>query len=694
MVEQSYKIGLVGNPNSGKTSIFNHLTGLNQKVGNYPGVTVDSKSGKIRAKDGSLIELIDFPGAYSLHSNTYDEFVLTRALIDLKDPHHPDAIIYVADILLLDKQLLLLTQIVDLEFPVIVCLSNCDLAEPELIEKWTLLLEQKLKCPIIPVSSKSYLNLDTLKERIQSIIRFSHIFISRKNLYTIPEHELEKLESNALFKNAYNYLLWKHYGQKIQSSRINNYFGKEHSLKLQIEETLERYDLIDEWVSLIQFNKNTRSKENTNKIDAVLTQPLVGVTIFTVIMFFIFQAIFSWASYPMDWIESGFATLQGSLGDLLGDGLFSQLIVKGLIPGLSGVMVFIPQIAILFFLISWMEELGYMARVVYLFDHLLKKVGLNGRSVVGLISGGACAIPAIMSTRSINNQRDRLVTMFVIPLIPCSARIPVYTALIGFVVPYKEIMGIFNSQGVAFMALYSLGIVMALLTAMVIRYFVKTDELSVLAMQLPDYRLPQMRQVLMVVYEKVKSFVFEAGKIILLISIILWFMSSFSWKGEFDKVEQEVRMESKMMGRDSLETLSEIEARKLEHSFAGQAGRFIEPIVEPLGFDWKISIALLTSFAAREVFVGTMSTIYSLGSNDDEILLRDRMALEKRSDGSLFFDKKTSISLILFYAFAMQCMSTFAVMWKETRTKRWPIVQFIYMGLLAYFASWLAYHWF
>lgn len=335
-----------------------------------------------------------------------------------------------------------------------------------------------------------------------------------------------------------------------------------------------------------------------------------------------------------------------------------------------------------------------MARVVYLFDHLLKKVGLNGRSVVGLISGGACAIPAIMSTRSINNQRDRLVTMFVIPLIPCSARIPVYTALIGFIVPYKEVMGIFNSQGVAFMALYSLGIVMALLTALVIRYFVKSDELSVLAMQLPDYRLPQMRQVLMVVYEKVKSFVFEAGKIILLISVILWFMSSFSWKGELEQVEQTVRMESNALGRDSLATLSEIEARKLEHSFAGKAGRFIEPVVEPLGFDWKISIALLTSFAAREVFVGTMSTIYSLGSNDDEILLRDRMALEKRADGSPFFDRRTSISLILFYAFAMQCMSTFAVMWKETRTKRWPIFQFIYMGLLAYLASWTAYHWF
>ncbi len=688
------RVGLVGNPNSGKSSIFNILTGLRQKVGNYPGITVDSKVGKIIQKDGSIIQLVDFPGAYSLHSNTHDEFLLTRALIDSNDPYHPDAIIYVADILLMEKQLLLLTQILDLEFPVIVCLSNCDQADQLLVDQWTLFLEQKLKCPVIPVSSKSHLNLNLLKERLQSLFQFSHIYISKKSIYQIPQSEIDSLDANENFRNYYQQFLWKHYGNKIDSKKIQHYFDKQHSIRLQIEETLTRCRIIEDWIASVDIKKSRHSNVVTKKIDSILTQPILGVSFFIVIMFFIFQAIFSWASYPMNLIESGFATLQNELGNIMPQSWFSQLIIKGLIPGLSGVIVFIPQIAILFFLISWMEELGYMARVVYLFDHLLKKFGLNGRSLIGLISGGACAIPAIMSTRNINNKRDRLVTMFVIPLIPCSARIPVYTALIGFVVPYKVIFGIFNSQGIAFMILYSLGIVMALITALMLRYFFKSDELSILALQLPDYRLPQMKQVLIVVYDKVSAFLFQAGKIILLISMILWFMSSFSWTGEFDKVSNEVKRESIERGLSSEEESALLESRKVEHSFAGKIGKAIEPAVAPLGFDWKIAIALLTSFAAREVFVGTMSTIYSLGSNDDEILLRDRMALEKRKDGSPFFDRRTSMSLILFYAFAMQCMSTFAVMWRETKSKKWPIVQFVYMGILAYVASYLAYHWF
>jgi ferrous iron transport protein B len=685
------RVGLVGNPNSGKSSIFNVLTGLRQKVGNYPGITVDSKVGTLIQKDGTSIQLIDFPGAYSLHSNTHDEFLLTRSLIDTKDPYHPDVLIYVADILLLEKQLLLLTQILDLDFPVIICLSNCDQADESLVHQWTSILGQKLKCPVIPVSSKSHRNIDKLKDSLESLVYNSPIHGSQKKFYSIPEKELEKLQGDSVYRNNYNEFLWKHYGYKIESSRMNEYFAKEHSIHLQIQETMSRCELIEKDIISGHVRLDHESSKITRKLDNILTQPIWGVSIFIVIMFLIFQAIFSWASFPMDLIESGFASMQNILSEHLPSGWISDLIVKGLVPGLSGVMVFIPQIAILFFLISWMEEFGYMARVVYLFDHMLKKFGLNGRSLIGLISGGACAIPAIMSTRSINNRRDRLVTMFVIPLIPCSARIPVYTALIGFIIPYQEIFGIFNSQGIAFMFLYSLGIIMALLTAIVIRYFVKSDELSMLALQLPDYRLPQMRQVFMDVYEKVRTFVMEAGKIILLISMILWFASSFSWPGEFEKMESQLEQESFSKSLTDEERSAIMDARKLEHSFAGKIGKTMEPLFEPLGFDWKISIALLTSFAAREVFVGTMSTIYSLGSSDDEVLLRERMALEKRKDGTPFFDKPTSMSLILFYAFAMQCMSTFAVMWRETKSKRWPLVQFLYMGILAYLASWIAY---
>ncbi|HEX5624668.1 MAG TPA: ferrous iron transport protein B, partial [Saprospiraceae bacterium] len=568
MKERRFKLGLVGNPNSGKTSIFNLLTGLRQKVGNYPGVTVDSKVGTVRNADGSLIELIDFPGAYSLHANTHDEFVLTRSLMLETDAHHPDAILYVADILMLDKQLLLLTQILDLGFPVLVCLSNCDQSNDEQIEKWTRLINDKLNCAVIPVSSKTGMNFDQLRERIQPLLNKTGI-ATRAPQYTVPPDELDREFDPGKFINAYHYLLWKHYGSRVDSSRLPTYFGKEYSLRLQVEETMYRYGKIEEWVHSVKVARDPDQKRVTQTLDRYLTQPLLGTVIFILIMFFMFQAIFSWASYPMDWIEGGFAHGQSWLAEVLPDGWVSELITNGLLPGLSGVLVFIPQIAILFLIIAWMDELGYMARVVYLFDHLLQRFGLNGRSVIGLISGGACAIPAIMSTRTINNQRDRLVTMFVIPLIPCSARIPVYAALIGFIVPQREILGVFNSQGLAFMALYSLGIVMALITAVLIHVFVRSDEISLLALQLPDYRMPQLRPVLMVVYEKVKTFVVEAGKIILLISMILWFMASFSWQGEFTRVEQEVRMEASREGLNEAQTANLLDARKLEHSFAG-----------------------------------------------------------------------------------------------------------------------------
>lgn len=643
---------------------------------------------------GGSIDLIDFPGAYSVHSNTSDEFLLTRALLDEKDPFHPDAILYVVDIQMLDKQLLLLTQIKDLHYPVLVCLTNCDQVDASTIEASQRILEQKLSCTVVPVSIKSGFNLDLLRKRINELVDHPDQQDSGSEFFVMtPETEVA-FTGQTRFRTPYQFHLWKHYGAKIQKDKQEACYERQESLRLQVDDTMSRYRLIDAWMKDIKRTVPSASLAITERIDAWLTRPVLGIAIFTAIMFLIFQAIFSWASIPMDFIEEGFSRLQSFLELRLPHNGFTDLILNGIIPGLSGVMVFIPQIAILFFLISWMEELGYMARVVYLFDHILKSLGLNGRSLIGLISGGACAIPAIMSTRTISNKRDRLVTMFVIPLIPCSARIPVYTALIGFIVPYKEIFWIFNSQGLAFMALYSLGILMALTTAFVITQFVKSEELSYLALQLPDYRWPRMSEVLHVVYHKVRTFVVEAGLIILVISMILWFLASFSWKGELDRVEAEVRssLEARALPKDSVDAL--VDAQRLEHSFAGKIGQTIEPIFEPLGFDWKISIALITSFAAREVFVGTMSTIYSLGSNDDETILRKKMSLELRPDGTPFYDRRTSLSLILFYAFAMQCMSTFAIMWKETKSKRWPLLQFIYMGTLAYLFSWMAYHWF
>lgn len=688
------KLGLVGNPNSGKSSVFNLLTGMQQKVGNYPGVTVEVHSAKLQLAGRKKLELIDFPGAYSVHANTSDEFLLTKSLLDPQSTFYPDAILYVADIQMMDKQLLLLTQIIDLQIPVFICLSNCDQVEASQVQQVVNMLIQGFQCPVMATSTKTGQNMDQLKVALVEWMEGEEFRKPLPRIFKLPESFQEDVQQEGSFKNPYQYFLWKHYGQKIDSARMESYFGKEHSIRLQIDETLERYRWIEQQLPSLNHLALRTSDPLTQRIDRWVTHPWLGTAIFIGFMFLIFQAIFSWAQVPMDFIESGFGWLQDAIHQRMPEGWFTDLIIKGLLPGLSGVLVFIPQIALLFLLIGWMDELGYMARVVYLFDHLLRKFGLNGRSLVGLISGGACAIPAIMSTRNINNQRDRLVTMFVIPLIPCSARIPVYTALIGFVVPYEQVFGIFNTQGLAFMGLYSLGILMALLTAAIIRYFVPSEDLSYLVLQLPDYRWPLARNVWMVVYEKVKSFVVQAGTIILLISMLLWFLASFSWKGEMDAVEHQLRAEYSQneyfqANVDSLENL--IQAARLEHSFAGKIGHVIEPLFEPLGFDWKISIALITSFAAREVFVGTMSTIYSLGSSEEETLLRERMSKEVRDDGSVFYDRATSLSLLIFYAFAMQCMSTFAVMMKETRTKRWPVVQFIYMSLLAYFSSLLVY---
>lgn len=689
-----FKIALVGNPNSGKSSVFNALTGLKQKVGNYPGVTVEVHSAIMKDQNNEPMELIDFPGAYSLHSNTSDEFLLTQALLDQKASYHPDAVLYIADIQLLDKQLLLLTQIIDLKIPVWVCLSSCDQVDQKTIDLNARFIEEKLGCKVIPVSTKTSWNLHKLKAEIKQLKAIIGHKKSEEIFFKLPSNFIKEFADTNKSQSPYSFYLWKHYGHKIDHNINQKGFGKEESLSLQIEETMARYQMIESWVTDYNLGSSGQSHSRTLKIDRWMTHPILGIALFTTIMFFVFQAIFSWASIPMDFIESGFAFLQGYLGAHMPSGWFTDLIIKGILPGMSGVVVFIPQIALLFFLISWMEELGYMARVVYMFDHLLRKFGLNGRSLVGLISGGACAIPAILSTRNINNKRDRLVTMFVIPLIPCSARIPVYTALIGFVVPFENVFGIFNSQGIAFMGLYSLGILLALITAAIIRYFIKSDDLSYLILQLPDYRWPSMKNVLLVVYDKVRSFVMQAGTIILIISMLLWFLSSFSWSGELERVEQDLRTQAILEQKDPLVLENEIDAGKLEHSFAGKIGKFIEPVFEPLGFDWKISIALLTSFAAREVFVGTMSTIYSLGSSENEVLLRQKMAQELRPDGSPFYDGKTSLSLILFYAFAMQCMSTFAVMWKETKSRRWPVIQFIYMGAIAYISSWLAFQFF
>ncbi len=688
-------LALVGNPNSGKSTIFNLLTGLSQKVGNFPGVTVESLEGHFKTFLGNQINLIDLPGSYSLYTNSKDELVLSQALLGGLNSVMPEGIIYVADLRYLHQQLLLLTQVLDLNYPTMIVLTNRDQVDEDLAERWTEFIHQKTACEVVSFSSRLGYTGILLKEKINLFLEQLSPHDQRKPIYEIPSSlttQINQTKEKFKARSDYHALVLSLDPEFCQKNDLNSP-DLPSIIRHQIAETMSRYSIIENWESQIKITTTTNDSERTKKLDRILTNPVWGLLIFFGIMFVVFQMMYSWAEFPMNAIEDLFAYTSSSLKQILPmDSWWSKLLTDGIIPGLAGVLVFIPQIFILFFMLSILEEAGYMTRVVYLLDHILSRFGLNGRSIIGLISGGACAIPAIMSTRSIYNKKERLISMFVIPLIPCSARIPVYTALIGFVVSSRKIYGIFNLQGLVFMSLYLIGIVAALLVAFLLHKIIPSEGRSFLIMQLPNYQIPPWRQVFTVVLLKVKSFVLQAGKVIMFISVGLWFLASFSWKGEFEKVERDFRSDPSYPSLTEKERAYKLESIQLEHSFAGKFGKWIEPIIEPLGFNWKIGISLITSFAAREVFVGTMSTIYSIGSDSDALKLREVLAAEKREDGTKFFNTRTAFSLIIFYAFALQCMSTMAVMRKETGNWKVPLLQFLFFGLLAYFSSMLVYH--
>ncbi len=673
------KIALVGNPNSGKTTIFNAITGLRQKVGNFPGVTVEAKSGIMMRQGNRIWECIDFPGAYSIHPNAKDEFILTRALLDANDRYHPDFILYVVDVQLIERQLLLLSQIHDLGFAKAVVLSNTSGVPAEDVDFYQQLIENQYQCRVFIADGRAFVG--NVKEFFREEAN-----TSQRVAVKAAEGAVGGLPLGGEHGDGdYKALLEKMYAPHWDACAANP--ERRELVRIQIEDTLSRYQVLDAWFGNRSHYMGVQH-QRSRRLDRVLTHPLLGTLIFLVLFFFIFQAIYSWARYPMDFIEHSFDLVAKGLRSLDSeDSWWMGLIADGLIPGLTGVIMFVPQIFILFFLIGILEESGYMARVIYLFEHLLNKVGLNGRSIVGLVSGGACAVPAIMSTRTIADSRDRLVTMFVIPLIPCSARIPVYTALIGFVVPQVFVWNFFNLQGIFFMGLYMLGIGVAIAVAWLLYKLYPERGSNILALHLPDYKWPPLKSIALGTIEKLKTFVTEAGKIIVAIAVFLWLLATHSWPGELDKVRIQAQSEAMEMFSETSQRESHVAAKLLENSFAGKLGKAMEKYIAPLGFDWKIGIALLTSFAAREVFVGTMSTIYSLGRDTDEYKLREKLMLEKRPDGRLMYDSKTALSLILFYAFAMQCMSTFAVMYKETKGYFWPVVQFFAFGALAYLSS-------
>ncbi len=702
---KNFTLALVGNPNAGKSSVFNQLTGLRQKVGNFPGVTVDKKIGIATLSDGAEITIVDLPGTYSLYPNSQDERIVLNILSNPNDKNHPDAIIYVADLTNLERHLLLFTQLKDLNIPLILCVGMIDIAAEQNIFIDHETLSESLNVAVISVNGRTGEGVKALKDEVLRL-KTAPPPPQYKMFFQPNQIELKVAEEIRLYlpkvENIYQAILWAHHYERLPFlSTFEKVTVKQvvethkfEDLRLQITETLQRFDRLQPILKHVFIKPVNENVSLTDHIDRVVTHSVAGPIIFFGVLFLIFQSIFALASLPMDGIENLFLETNTFLKAVLPQNLLTDLLTDGILAGLSGVLVFIPQIAILFFLISLLEEVGYMARTVYMFDRIMQKVGLNGRSIVALVSGGACAIPAIMSTRTISNWKERLITILVTPLISCSARLPVYALLVGFVVP-NENWFIFNKQGLVFTGLYLLSIVSALGAAFVFKKILKTTESTFLAIELPEYRLPHWRNVGFTVYEKVKSFVLEAGKIIMIVSIVLWFLASFSPIKDIEQtLEAEATTIAVAKNWTEQEKMDHLSARKLETSYAGYLGKAIEPAIAPLGFDWKIGIALISSFAAREVFVGTMATIYSIGSagKEDTMGIRAHMKEELRPDGKPLYSMATALSLLIFYVFALQCMSTLAVVKRETKTWKWPIVQFLFMGAMAYIGSWIVFY--
>ena len=630
-------IVLVGNPNTGKSTLFNLLTGLNQKVGNFPGVTVDKKTGYFKINDAKY-NVIDLPGTYSLNPNSEDEKIAREYISSTSDN---DLIIVVADVTNLKRNLLLCSQIIDEGKKVILGLNMMDLLSKNKQEINLEKLAKSIGCPVIPINARLGKGIDVLKKAIINYQATNTPFLTEKSNSTI-------------------------------------------------DQTMLRFKKID----TILANCVTKNGENesyllTKKIDNILTHKVYGYLIFLSLLFIIFQAIFSWSSYPMDLIENGFIWLSDFVATNLPKGVLNDLLVNGIIAGLGGIVIFVPQIAILFAFITILEDTGYMARVSFLMDRILRQFGLNGKSIIPLLSSTACAVPAIMSARTIGNPKERLITIMVAPLMSCSARIPVYTILIALIVSEESTVGIFNLQGLLVLSLYLLGFVTALLSALVMKWMIKAKQQSAFTLEMPIYRPPRWKNVGIEIVSKVKIFLFDAGKIIIAISILLWVLSSYGPGNKFEEIELKYTQNIEQLSEEDIKT--QIASEKLEASYAGLIGKTIEPAIKPLGYDWKIGISLVTSFAAREVFVGTMATLYSVGDEDNTKSIRQKMMAAKNADGGKLYTKATTLSLLIFYVFAMQCMATLAIVYRETKSIKWPIIQVVYMGALAYIGSFLVY---
>lgn len=699
--EKKLHIALVGNPNSGKSSLFNCLTGLNQQVGNFPGVTVDKKTGTA-VFAGVPAKIIDLPGSYSLYPKRLDEWVSYKVLVGEDKDIRADVVVAVADASNLKRNLLFCTQIIDLKIPVVIVLTMMDLARRKGIKIDLAALERELGVPVVAVNPRKNKGIAELKKAISLTVQQAYKtpvrdFIDNKSLAEIPIDEVKHHFPDISDYKAIHYLI-NHESfdltpatqQTIESIEVKNKFNP---TKTQAEEILQRYSRIRHVMQQAVSEPDPLQKSLfTEKLDNVLLHRRWGYLILLAVLFLLFQSVFWLAQHPMDWIELGFARVSEFLSSSLPDNRWTDLLINGVVAGLSGILVFVPQIMILFGLITLLEDSGYMARISFLSDRLMRSVGLNGKSVMPMISGFACAVPAIMSARNIENRKERLLTILITPLMSCSARLPVYTILIALVIPQTYLLGFLSVQGLVMMGLYLLGLVMALIVSYIAKWFIHIKEKSFFILELPTYRSPRWKNVLPTMISKARIFVMDAGKIIMIISLVLWALSSFGPGNTMQNLSQQYEQLKTQPGADAMQLDKEYHTLKLEKSYAGIIGKSLEPVITPLGYDWKIGIALVTSFAAREVFVGTMATLYSVGDDDDgSLLLKEKMKSAVRLDGTPVFTLATGLSLMIFYVFAMQCMSTLAVVKRETRSWKWPVIQLVYMTALAYLMSWLVY---
>lgn len=698
-----FKIALVGNPNSGKSSLFNALTGLNQKVGNFPGVTVDKKTGSARISDQLSARIIDLPGTYSLYPKSADEQVTYEVLLNSVNEEKPDLIVVIADAANLKRNLLFCTQIMDLKVPVIIALTMLDIARQKGISIDVAELERQMRVPVVAINPRKGRGMSQFRKAIADVHQSGPVvpplpFVDIEEItgpWVGEIRELCRLNSDySALHVACNYteLSFLNAAERI---RIAALLGEAafHKSKVQAEEIMMRYKKIARIMeTCVAEDSVLRRTLISDRLDKVLLHPYWGNAILLGVLFLLFQSIFWLAEYPMDWVERGFSLISSGLNSAMADSWFKDLLINGIVAGIGGIVIFIPQIMILFGFITILEDTGYMARISFLTDRLMRSVGLNGRSVMPLISGMACAVPAIMAARTIQNRKERLITILVTPLMSCSARLPVYTILIALVIPDKNFLGIINLQGLVLMGLYLLGFFMALVVSWVMNMVVKVKERTYFLMELPVYRAPRWKNVGITMVEKAKIFVRDAGKIIMIISLLLWALASYGPPGRMKKIDEAYEVQKAKYPERQAELERAYKLERLEHSFAGITGHAIEPVIRPLGYDWKIGIALITSFAAREVFVGTMATLYSVGDDDAaEVTLREKMRQARRSDGRPVYDLATGLSLLIFYVFAMQCMSTMAIVKRETRSWKYPLIQFAYMFVLAYGGAWIVY---